>query len=108
MKGDDTVSGLKSCNILGFATILCDKFILAGEFLKGMIMKDDLSLHSSGTILLSSNTTAFHTALQVNLLFTVDLFKKAEVKLGRGCLFIGLAMTVSVIWHAMNKNGGKK
>ena len=60
MKGDDTVSGLKSCNILGFATILCDKFILAGEFLKGMIMKDDLSLHSSGTILLSSNTTAFH------------------------------------------------
>ena len=42
-----------------------------------------------------------------NLLFTVDLFKKAEVKLGRACLFIGLAMTVSVIWHAMNKNGGK-
>ena len=65
MKGDDTVSGLKSCNILGFATILCDKFILAGEFLKRMIMKDDLSLHSSGTILLFSNTTAFHTALQV-------------------------------------------
>ena len=40
-----------------------------------------------------------------NLLFMVDLFKKAEVKLGRCCLFIGLAMAVSVIWHAMNKNG---
>ena len=31
MKGDDTVSGLKSCNTLGFATILCDKFILAAS-----------------------------------------------------------------------------
>ena len=46
VKGDDTVSGLKSFNTLGFATILCDKFILAGEFVKGMIMKDDLRLGS--------------------------------------------------------------
>ena len=29
-----------------------------------------------------------------NLLFTVDLFKKADVKLGTCCLFIGLAMAV--------------
>ena len=46
VKGDDTVSGLKSFNTLDFATILCDKFILAGEFVKGMIMKDDLRLGS--------------------------------------------------------------
>lgn len=46
MKGDDTVSGLKSCNTLGFATVLCDKFILSGEFVKGMIMKDDRRLGS--------------------------------------------------------------